>query len=354
MNAHGRLRPSPTMRPLPAWCFTLAGAAFVCAGACWTELEPGGPEGSEQRSAVATGAAAPSVPLPGSTPIRVVVVSDLNGSYGSTTYAATVSGAITRTIELRPDLVLSTGDMVAGQRAGIDYAGMWNAFHDVVTNPLAAAAVPFAPTPGNHDASGYPAYANERAMYVAQWNAHRPNLSYVDDSGYPLRYSFVKGPALFVSLDATTIGPLSAEQKAWVERQLVLGDAFPVKIVYGHVPLYAFSRGRETEILNDPAFESMLKEHGVSMFISGHHHAYYPGKRQSLRLVGTPCLGDGPRALLGTTSASQRSLLVLEIDESGVTSVDAYAEPAFTSAIPRSTLPTQLHYGGNTIDRDDQ
>lgn len=302
---------------------------------------------------VAVGAGPSKTPAPTPRAIRVVVLSDLNGAYGSTSYVPAVNDAVARTIELHPDLVLSTGDMVAGQKAGLDYDGMWSAFHDVVTNRITAAGIPFAPTPGNHDASGYDAFANERRVFVTRWNDHRPNVEFVDGSNYPLRYSFVQGPALFISLDATTIGPLSSEQKTWVENQLVAGADFPVKIVYGHVPLYAVTQGRETETQNDPAFETMLKNRGVSMFISGHHHGYYPGKRSSLRLVSTSCLGDGPRPLIGTAAPSERSLLVLEIEAAGIKSLEAYAAPSYTTTIPRSSLPLEITYRGTTIDRDD-
>ena len=63
------------------------------------------------------------------------------------------------TERLRPDLVLVTGDMVAGQRAGLDYGAMWAGWHRAVTDPLRAAGIPMAVTPGNHDASGYAQYA---------------------------------------------------------------------------------------------------------------------------------------------------------------------------------------------------
>jgi hypothetical protein len=45
---------------------------------------------------------------------RVVVLSDFNESYGSTRYLAPVDRAVQRVVTLAPDLVLSTGDMVAG------------------------------------------------------------------------------------------------------------------------------------------------------------------------------------------------------------------------------------------------
>ena len=48
--------------------------------------------------------------------LRVAVISDLNGSYGSTVYHPAIKQDIARLVELKPDLIISTGDMVAGQR----------------------------------------------------------------------------------------------------------------------------------------------------------------------------------------------------------------------------------------------
>ena len=289
-------------------------------------------------------------PLP---PLRVAVVSDLNGSYGSTSYADTVTRAVDRVLAWEPDLVLSTGDMVAGQRAGLDYRAMWSAFHAAVSDRLAGAAIPFAVTPGNHDASGYSTYAGERAIFVSEWTSRKPELEYLDDSDYPLRYSFTVGPALFVSLDATTIGPLSGEQMTWLEAQLVAGADKPVKIVYGHVPLYPFAIGRESEIIGDAELERIADEHGVTAMISGHHHAYYPGRRGSLRLVGTACLGSGPRALIGTSDPSPRSVLLLEIEDGELRTVDAWSGAAYDTVVERSTLPETVGPAATRIQRDD-
>ena len=289
-----------------------------------------------------------------SEPLRVVVLSDLNGSYGSTTYAQTVHDSVQAVLALAPDLVLSTGDMVAGQQAGLDYGAMWAGFHAAVSDHLDAHGLPFAVTPGNHDASGYPSFALERDIFVQQWLPRKPAVDYVDDADYPLRYSFRAGPALFVSLDSTTVGPLGAEQMTWLDAQLQAGADMPVKIVYGHVPLVPFAVGREHEIIGDPALESMLEDHDVTLFISGHHHAYYPGRRGSVRYVSTACLGSGPRALIGTTTPSPRALLVLELAADGeITMLDALAEPTFDHPIERTTLPAMLSHGGWTVTRDD-
>ena len=47
---------------------------------------------------------------------KIFVISDLNGSYGSTHYAPEVSTAINYITTQKPDLVISTGDHVAGQK----------------------------------------------------------------------------------------------------------------------------------------------------------------------------------------------------------------------------------------------
>jgi 3',5'-cyclic AMP phosphodiesterase CpdA len=257
-------------------------------------------------------------------------------------------------VALEPDLVLSTGDMVAGQMAGLDYEGMWAGFHAAVTDELDAAGLPLAVTPGNHDASGYAGFEKEREIFVRTWRERKPALTYLDDSSYPLRYSFSAGPAVFVSLDDSTIGALGAEQMEWLEAQLVAGERFPTKIVYGHVPLMPFSEGRETEIIGDAKLEALFQRHGVTLFITGHHHAYYPGRRDGVRYVSTACLGAGPRPLIGTDAAAPLSLLVFELDAAGaVTLLVALGGARFDAAIPRASLPNSIASGSWSVTRDD-
>jgi hypothetical protein len=309
-----------------------------------------GPSGSSSSS---TGSSSSSTGVPGHAPIRVVVISDLNDGYGSTTYSSPVHDAVSAIVGLQPDIVLSTGDMVAGQQGGLDYTGMWAGFHAAVSDQLAAVAIPFAVSPGNHDASAYAGFEGEREIYVAQWQARRPAVEFVDDSAYPLRYSFRVEAAFFVALDSTTVGALDADQMTWLDAQLEQSDA-PIEIVYGHVPLVPFTVGRETEIIGDVALEAMLEKHGVAMFISGHHHAYYPGRRGGVRHVSMACLGSGPRALIGTETTSSRAILVLEIDGDGeVTMLEGLSGAAFDTAIARTDLPESLTYGRWTVTRDD-
>jgi hypothetical protein len=121
--------------------------------------------------------------------LRIVVLSDLNGSYGATTYDANVHAAVNALkTTLQPDLVLISGDMVAGQQAGLNYPAMWAGFHAAVTTPLTTAGIPVAPAPGNHDASAYPGYQVERDEYQRQWQpTRRPAVQFIDETNFPIR-----------------------------------------------------------------------------------------------------------------------------------------------------------------------
>lgn len=287
--------------------------------------------------------------------LRIVVLSDLNGSYGSTTYEASVHQAIAAiTGTVRPDLVLISGDMVAGQQSGLNYAAMWQGFHAAVTTPLNAAGIPVAPSPGNHDASAYPGYQVERDEFGRQWTpGRRPAVQMIDGAQFPFRYSFVFRGVFFVSLDATTVAPLSGAQRTWVAQQLAAATAYPVRIVYGHVPIHPTTVGRETEVLNDTAFETLLRTHGA-LFIGGHQHGYFPGASNGVRHVVAPCIGAGPRPLIGTTAPSARGFLVLDVAADRVTSLEMRTGAGFTSTLPRSSLPGELRSGTHLLTRDDR
>lgn len=290
---------------------------------------------------------------------RVVVLSDFNESYGSVRYGGAVDEAVRRTVALRPDLVISTGDMVAGQRlapplSDDEMAAMWQSFHQHVTEPLARAGLPFAVTPGNHDASSGARFAREREIYRAQWAARKPALDFVDAAGYPFDYAFRLRGALFVSLDATFVGHLSATQKQWLDRLLQTeGPRATHRVVFTHVPLWPFAVGRERDYLGDPELEAILQRGRVGLFLSGHHHAYYPGWKDGVRHVSQGCLGAAPRHLIGTDTPAPRSITVIELAPDGTVGLDAFAGAGFDQAIPRATLPPRISAHGSTLLRDD-
>ena len=277
------------------------------------------------------------------TPLRVVVISDLNGSYGSTSYSDRVSAAIDWIIAERPDLVISTGDMVAGQRkphlTQLEIRAMWAAFHATVSDPLKAAGIPLAVTPGNHDASAYPGFETERRIYSEEWRSRRPSVTFIDDTNYPFFYAFEIDGVQFASLDATTLGPLSGDQN---DRLRFIFRENGTTITFSHLPLFPFAIGREREIIGDLALEALYQEIGVDLHLSGHHHAFWPGWKDGVAYVSQACLGGGPRSLVGTKGKSPHALTLITIDETGSISIEARVAPDYRRSLDIQTLPDRI------------
>jgi hypothetical protein len=279
-------------------------------------------------------------------PLRVAVISDLNGDYGSIGYEATVDGAVSRIVALQPDLVISTGDMVAGQRrphlTRSEVEHMWQAFHQHVSMPLRAAGIPLVATPGNHDASAYKGFDQERTIYGEQWQARRPGVAFLDAAGYPFYYAFTLGDVLFISLDATVVGNLPEQQMTWLRRLLEKhGPAYQRRVVFSHLPLWPFARGREREFIGDPELQKLLEQAGVELYLSGHHHTFYPGVSGRIALVGQACLGAGPRRLIGSGERSARSFTLLEFTTEGI-GVAAYTASRFENPVDWTALPARI------------
>jgi 3',5'-cyclic AMP phosphodiesterase CpdA len=295
--------------------------------------------------------------LAGAAGLRVAVISDLNGAYGSTDYEASVRAAVARIVELKPDLVISTGDMVAGQRrphlTRPEVERMWDAFHAQVSAPLAAAGIPLAATPGNHDGSAYHGFARERAIYAEQWAPRVPAVEFVDQAGYPFHYAFAIGDVLFISLDATTVGHLPRTQMEWLRDLLARhGPAYRRRVVFSHLPLWPFAQGREREYIGDPELQRLLADADVELYLSGHHHTFYPGSKDGIALVSQSCLGAGPRRLLGAGGRSPKSFTLIDFAEDPVR-IDAYTEPGFTTAVDWQTLPRRLRSSAAELERAD-
>lgn len=295
-------------------------------------------------------------------PVRIAVIGDINASYGTVGYGPEVGAAVRQIIEIDPDLVIGVGDLIAGQQTRPQLQRerleeMWTAFDQEVFAPLEAAGVPFVPVPGNHDASASPGFDLEREIFREQWIRHRPAVAFVggaEGHEYPFRYSFDLGNVRFAILDATTVGPLSADQRDWLSAVLGVPEAGTrARVVAAHLPIHAFAQGREKEILADAELEALLAERGVDLFLSGHHHAFYPGYSGGVRYVSQGALGSGPRRLIGETARSARSFTLLEIDASGNIAVKAFSGPDFTSTIAFQSLPTGIRYGKSVLVRED-
>ncbi|MCA0873701.1 metallophosphoesterase [Seohaeicola saemankumensis] len=288
-------------------------------------------------------------------PLRIAVISDLNGSYGTTKYGQTVHAAIERVIDLRPDLVISTGDMVAGQQVNPHLSdkqvkAMWSAFDAAVTTPLAQAGIPFVVTPGNHDASAYGGFEREREIYARVWGDRTPDLPFVDRSEFPFRYALSAKGVLLVSLDVTTVGALSGAQFAWLDDLLTReAPGHRAIVLFSHLPLWPFAEKRRNDVIGDQKLHDLLVRHGVDLYLTGHHHAYYPGVADGILMISQSCLGSGPRVLLGATHRSPKAFTLIEIAGDGTIDEQALQAPDFVTRIKLRDLPESI---GRLVRRD--
>lgn len=287
---------------------------------------------------------------------RLVLISDLNSSYGSTNYIAEVHRGVALIPPLRPDLVICAGDMVAGQKAGLGrqrLAAMWAGFDRSVLAPLRSAGLPFAPAMGNHDASGASAggrflFADDRAEAARFWRPRRDalGLTFVDTANFPFHYAIRQDDVFVLVWDAST-AQVPAEQRRWAERILAGPAARSAsrRLVVGHLPLRAVSQGRDRpgEVLAQAAaLQQLLERHGVEAYVSGHQHAYFPARLGQLDLFQLGAMGSGPRRLLGQTTTPFQTLTVLDLVGSPPRLVDTSFDLRTLRRIDPQRLPHSL------------
>ena len=261
--------------------------------------------------------------------VRLVVISDLNGAYGSTDYDPEVDKAIALLPLWRPDMVVCSGDMVAGQNPKLSenqLKAMWAAFDQHVAAPLRQAEIPFGFTIGNHDASnarslsGGFLFERERTVAANYWNDpdHDPGIEFVERYEFPFYYSFKFNDIFFLTWDGSS-AKIPEDKLDWVEQALESPEAqsAELKILLGHLPLYGITEGRNKpgEVMaNADQLREMLERHQVHTYISGHQHAYYPAHKGELQLLHTGILGSGPRSFIDSELPPQKALTVIDIN----------------------------------------
>lgn len=261
--------------------------------------------------------------------VRIVVISDLNGVYGSTEYDSEVKQGIDLIYSWQPDLVLCGGDMIAGQDPRLSkeqIEAMWQAFDQNVAKPLREGNFPFGFTIGNHDASsavgpsGQFLFSQERDLAAKYWNdsTHDPGLQFIDRYKFPFYYTFALNDIFFLVWDGSS-QIIPEQELAWVEKSLASDRSLQAKmrVMIGHLPLYgiAVDRDQAGEVMaNAEQLRRMMEKYNVHTYISGHHHAYYPGHRGNLQLLHAGILGSGPRPLIEGRFPPAKTITIVDIN----------------------------------------
>ncbi|NQV10232.1 MAG: metallophosphoesterase [Cyanobacteria bacterium] len=339
-------------RQLLALAAGAAGAGGLRALGVW----PGGSQAAEREISASAGELVASGKLPPRADLRLVLISDLNSSYGSTTYIPEVARAMALIPSLRPDLVLCAGDMVAGQKTSLSEAqlrAMWASFEGRILAPLRKAGLPFAPTMGNHDASssrsgGRYTFERERQEAARFWTSRRKDLglSFLDASGFPFFYSVLQDGLFLLVWDASS-ALISADQLRWAERSLASEAARSARrrLVLGHLPLQAVAKGRDSggNVLSGAdGLRQLLERYDVEAYISGHQHAYFPARLGQLDLFQLGASGSGPRQLLQGGAAPFQTLTVLDLSWQTGRSVDTTYNLRTLEVVNRNALPGRI------------
>lgn len=250
---------------------------------------------------------------------RIVIISDMNESYGSTHYDVFVDTTLAWIERWQPDAILSAGDYIAGQSLALDEEdihAMWDAFEKIIAAPIRTMNIPFGVTMGNHDASRSGTFDHEREIAKNYWLQNPRLLDMMDGENYPFNYSFTVNDLFVMSWDAS-YSVISDLDKKWVTDQLASDEArnASYRILMGHLPFYAVAEGRnrEGEILrNANELFAMLRDAGLDIYISGHHHAYYPAKKDGVLLLSAGAIGSGPRPLLNSDLPARRTVTLID------------------------------------------
>lgn len=261
--------------------------------------------------------------------VRLMVISDLNSSYGSITYDPEIEKAMQLVPFWKPDMVLCSGDMVAGQDLTLteeNMKAMWSGFDQYVASKLRGMNMPYGFTVGNHDASSALSldktylFAKERDVTNDYWQQpeHDPGVKFVDRYEFPFYYTFEHEGIFFMAWDGSS-HHIPDDKLAWVEQALASEAAQNAKmrVLLGHLPLYAVAIGRNQpgEVMeNSDRLRELLERYDVHTYISGHHHAYYPAHKGDLQLLHMGIIGSGPRPLIDSNLPPRKALTILDVD----------------------------------------
>ena len=302
------------------------------------------PESAEPSAPVAA-APAPEIPRyppapelpPAPDTLKIAVISDINGSYGTVGYSPQVHAAVRDIVSRGYDFVVSPGDLIAGQRADVDYDAMWRAFHYEIGDVFFDNNLEFIFAPGNHDASAYAGHEAAREAYARAFENRRPKAPLLPGSHFPFYYGVTIRGVRVIALDITRGVRDSDPQVDWLAEVLASPEKPRLTLVLGHFPLSPIHFTHFWDIVGSRRLMALLQETPDLIYISGHNHVYYPGHLGEVRTIAAPALGSGARSLMGAPAVSGYVQIV--VPPQAPASVTALVAPDFKRMVNRAALP---------------
>jgi len=199
------------------------------------------------------------------TKVRICVIGDRTGNAQEGVY----EGIFSEIVLLRPDFILTVGDMIEGPAESYDIIKKrWDEYFEIVNKT----DIPIFYTPGNNDIFDSISYD-----YYSK-NVSKPYYS-LDTLGIHL-----------ICLDNSRISSSSKmdnEQTEFLVKDLKKQAKNKSIIVIMHKPFWkeSVSKGKEDELHN------IFKEYGVDLVLSGHYHEYFTGEYDGVKYVSVGSSG---------------------------------------------------------------
>lgn len=235
--------------------------------------------------------------LPTAAAYRFVVISDTH------LVSANINPAIEKIIELKPEFVIHTGDMImADTLKDTPHPEQWNQVKTEILNPLQSAGISFFyPVKGNHDA-GYDSIFPERLTYSFLWNSDK-----------------------FIILDSSGPSKMDNAQLSLVKSLLLSGQNSGNRFVFSHLPLVNLCQeDKQCPASLNPNLINVLKEGKATIFFNGHQHFFEKVKYNGINLVTSGYLAHYEYTPTSTGKKQPPSFVVVDVNGPNQVQVSAY------------------------------
>jgi 3',5'-cyclic-AMP phosphodiesterase len=201
-------------------------------------------------------------------PFRFAILGDRTGEAAPGVYEQAWREAAAE----RPAFVITVGNTIEG----LDDATAPTEWQAVERILQLYKRYPIYLTPGNHDI----------------WSAMSERL-FQEHAAHPPHYSFDYRQAHFTVLDNSRSEELSADEIAYLEKDLQAHAAQPVKFIFSHRPSWLINVA-----LQNPNFDlhRLARQYGVQYVVAGHVHQLLRFQLQGVTYLSMPSSGGHLRA----------------------------------------------------------